>query len=296
MVFNDFFSQLDSIDGLRRAILIIAILIGTTIVARIFNHMLFKWNERATKNLKVDVTHFTFMRHFITGSTYTIGFGIAIFLIPELRALSVSILAGAGVLAVIIGFASQAAFSNVVSGVFIAIFKPFRVGDRVQVGVDIYGVVEDIDLRQTTIRNFQNKRIIIPNSVINESIIENSTKIDEKVAKWVEFGISFDSSVDKAMAIMREEAEKNPRCLDNRSPEEKRKGVPKVIVRLIGFGDSSVNLRAVVWAKNPGDAWVMGTELNKSIKERFDKEGIEMPYPYRTVIIKDAKSLAGKLK
>ena len=69
--------------------------------------------------------------------------------------------------------------------------------------------------------------------------------------------------------------------------EEKEKGVEEVTVKIISFGDSSVNLRAWVWTKDPGSAFQLGCDLNKNIKTRFDREGIEIPYPYRTVILKN---------
>jgi small-conductance mechanosensitive channel len=216
-----------------------------------------------------------------------VGVGFAIYTIPALRTLSVSLLAGAGILAVIIGFASQAAFSNIISGIFIVIFKPFRVGDRLKIGTDVTGVVEDITLRHTVIRNFENKRLIIPNSVISNETLENASIGDEKICRWVEIGISYDSDIDKAMKIMEQEAMKHPDYIDNRTEEEKENKEPAVRVRVLGFGDSSVNLRAWVWAKDPPAAFRLGTDLNKSIKERFDKEGIEIPFPYRTITFKE---------
>ena len=88
------------------------------------------------------------------------------------------------------------------------------------------------------------------------------------------------------MKIIREEAEKHPKIYDNREEEQKKEKEPIVKVKVIGFGDSSVNLRAWVWAKDPADSFAMSCDLNKSIKERFDKEGIEIPYPYRTIVYK----------
>ena len=102
-------------------------------------------------------------------------------------------------------------------------------------------------------------------------------------------GISYDSDVDLAMEIMRDEALKHPSCRDFRTAEDIAEGRNKVIVRLIGFGDSSVNLRAYVWADDPISGFVMKTELFKSIKERFDAEGIEIPFPYRTIVYKNEK-------
>jgi small conductance mechanosensitive channel len=103
------------------------------------------------------------------------------------------------------------------------------------------------------------------------------------------FGISYDSDVDKAIGIIQEEAQKHPDFFDNRSPEEIKDGVPPVMVRLIEFSDSSVNLRASVWSKDPGTGFAMKCDLYKSVKYRFDREGIEIPFPHRTLIFKDPK-------
>ncbi|MBU0765081.1 MAG: mechanosensitive ion channel, partial [Bacteroidetes bacterium] len=86
-----------------------------------------------------------------------------------------------------------------------------------------------------------------------------------------------------------EEAQKHPGFLDHRTEEDKASGEPPVAVRLISFGDSSVNLRGYVWAANPMAAFIMKCDLHKSIKERFDNEGIEIPFPYRTVVFKNKK-------
>jgi small-conductance mechanosensitive channel len=152
---------------------------------------------------------------------------------------------------------------------------------------EFIGIVEDITLRHTVIRTFDNKRIIVPNSVINSEVLENADIVDQKTLKFLEIGISYDSDVDKAMQIIKDEALKHPLFIDNRTQEEIDNNEEPVKVRLIGFGDSSVNLRAGVWAMTPADAYTMGCDLNKNVKERFDKEGIEIPFPYRTIVYKD---------
>ena len=237
---------------------------------------------------ELDPTQFTFIKHFLAGIIYFIGFMSAVYTIPTFRSLVVSIFAGSGVLAIIIGFASQQAFSNIVSGIFIAIFKPFRIGDRVKlIGKETFGVIEDITLRHTMIRTFENKRIIVPNSVISNEIIENSNIVEDKVCNHIEIGISYDSDEDKAIQIIVEEAMKHPSFLDNRTFEEINAGEPSVNVRVVGFGDSSVNLKAWVWSKDTVSGFIMKCDLNKSIKKRFDNEGVEIPFPYRTIVFKN---------
>jgi len=194
-----------------------------------------------------------------------------------------SLFAGAGILAVIIGFASQQAFANIVNGVLIIIFKPFRVGDWVRIK-EIAGNVEDITLRHTIIRSPENKHIIIPNSVISAEIIENSNIKDERVCKILDFSISYDSNIDKAIRIIQSEAKKHPFFLDHRKDVLDKE--PAVPVRVVSWGESGINLKAWIWARTPGEGFQLKCDLLKSIKERFDREKIEIPYPTRMIINK----------
>ena len=168
----------------------------------------------------------------------------------------------------------------------IVIFKPFRVNDLVDVGSLPKGRVEDITLRHTVIRNFENRRLIIPNSVISSEVVVNSSIVEESICNFLDIGISYDSDIDKAMEIMRSEAMAHPDFMDNRSDEEKENDEHPVSVRVMGFGDSSVNLRAFIWTLDHTSGFHLKTDLNKSIKEAFDKEGIEIPFPYRTIVYK----------
>ena len=224
-------------DGGKKFVIVAIVILFTIVTQRIVSKLISKSFKKSSKFLKVEETRYRFFKHFTSAMIYIIGFGVAIYSIPSLRTLSVSLFAGAGILAVIIGFASQHAFANIVSGIFIVIFKPFRVGDRITIGTDVRGVVEDINLRHTIIRNFENKRIIVPNSIISNEKIENASIGDEKICRFVEFGISYDSNIDKAMKIMEKEALKHPLHIDNRSDEEKEKNDPIVRVRVIGFAD-----------------------------------------------------------
>ncbi len=175
-----------------------------------------------------------------------------------------------------------------VSGLFISFFKPFRIGDRIRfINKDTLGIVEDINLRHTVIRTFENKRIIIPNNIMNNEMIENANIIEEKTCNYLDVGISYNSDIDRAMAIIAKEILNHKDFFDNRSKTELDRGEEPVQVKLIGFGESSLNLRAWVWSKDPLTGFYMLCDLRKRIKEKFDQEGIEIPYPCRTVVIKE---------
>ena len=257
------------------------------ILSRILRKLIKVYFERSSHILKVDPTRYKFLRNAVSFVVFMLAITLIFYTIPELRTIGITLFAGAGIFAAIIGFASQEAFSNIISGIFIVIFKPFRVGDNIKIGELHHGTVEDITLRHTIINNFENRRIVIPNTVISGQTIINSTIEDERVCSFIEFGISYDSDLDNAIRIIRDEAEKHIFCIDNRSQEEIESGVPKVIVRALGFGDSAINLRAYAWANTSREGFVMKCDLFESLKKRFDAEDIEIPYPHRTLVFKN---------
>lgn len=256
-------------------------------LARLVRHMMKKYLDTATMRLNVDATRYNFIRHVLSFAIIFSAFIIIFYTIPELKSLGLTLFAGAGIIAAVIGLASQQAFSNIVSGVFIVVFKPFRVNDFIKVGSSYQGKVEDITLRHTVIRDFENRRIVIPNSVMSEETITNATLTDEKMCNFFIVGISYDSDIDKAARIIQDEAMKHPSYIDNRTEEEKENGLPEVVVRVVSLGDFSVSLRASIWTLDFPSGFVLKCDLNRSVKERFDKEGVEIPFPYRTLVYKN---------
>ena len=206
-------------------------------------------------------------------------------LIPQFKAVAITLFAGAGILVAIMGLAAQQAFSNIISGLVMVIFEPFEVGDMIHVGDLEKGVVEDINLRHTTINNLENRKIIIPNSVISsKTIINENVRKDEAVCRLIDFGISYDSDVDLAIKIIKEVAKNNPYFTAIPVPF---KGETPPLVRIMSYGDFSVNLRAYIWTSSPYNAMQMLSTINKEVKARFDSEGIEIPFPYRTLVFKN---------
>ncbi len=267
----------------------IVIIILAVVVSNSMRILMRRVMRRETATDHADLTRLRFLNNAISVVIWFIAIGLVIFIIPKFRAVAITMFAGAGLLMAIIGFAAQSAFANIISGIFIVMSRPFRVGDLIKIGSDFMGFVEDITLRHTVIRDFQNRRIIIPNSIVSDENILNYTIGDPKICEYIEMGISYDSDVDVAMEIMRKAAMEHESTIDNRTPEEKLQSMPVVRVRVVGFGDSSVNLRAYVWVDDPVKGFLLRFDLYKVIKERFDEAGIEIPFPYRTLVFKDPK-------
>ena len=146
-------------------IVLIATVISVSIVQTLFARAIKKKTEQ-----NGDPTSFKFLRNLAVFAVYFLGFIMAILAFPSLRGIAQTALGGAGILAVVAGVASQEALANLVGGIFIITFKPFKINDVVKVSQEMVGTVTDITLRHTVIRNYENKMIVIPNSVINKEI------------------------------------------------------------------------------------------------------------------------------
>lgn len=267
-------------------LLVFITLIVAIVLSMILKKMLSVFISKYAKKLRTDPTNFSFIKNSVGFIIYTAAIIFIFFKIPYLKSLGTALFAGAGILTVVIGFASQKAFSNIISGVFILIFKPFKISDIIEFKDGQKGVVEEITLRHTLIKDYENRRIIIPNSIISEETIINSNIQDEKIRKHIKFSISYDSNIDKAIDIIREEAEKHPLLVENRTKEDLANNAPLVIIRVIALSDYSVDIKAYVWTAGNDNAFILKCDLLKSVKERFGREGIEIPFPYRTIAYK----------
>lgn len=262
------------------------IVVVTIILERLCRRALNRLLNSSYLDDQDSITRFTFLLNTQRLLIYTIGFMFAVREFPPLSKVASSLLAGAGIAAVAIGFASQQVLSNLVSGVFIILFKPFRVNDRLRIQEKYFGTVENITLRHTVLRDLENRRIIIPNAVINSEILVNSDFEDDTIIRFVEFQIAMTANIDVVKQIMAEEVAKHPKFVDTRTETQKTDGTPLVTVRVIGYDAYSMIVRAWAGAKDNSDAFVLYCDLLESIKKRFDTEGVEIPYPHHVILKK----------
>ncbi|QKY17259.1 mechanosensitive ion channel family protein [Halorubrum sp. CBA1229] len=176
-----------------------------------------------------------------------------------------------GAIALAIGFAAQDLLGNFVAGIFILKDKPFEVGDWIEWDGNA-GRVEDIDLRVSRVRTFDNERITVPNGDLANSAVTNPVAYETLRQKFV-FGIGYDDDIAQATDIITEKAEAHEEILDD----------PGVSVRLVELGDSAVGLQSRWWIDDPdrGDFVRVRSEYVTAVKEAFDEAGIDMPYVHR---------------
>lgn len=271
---------------------IVLIVLSAFVVERILVSLLRSAYARSKAQGHDDVTRYRFLRNALRSVVGLIALAFVAYNIPSVRSLAVTLFAGAGILAALIGFSAQKAFSNIISGIFIVAFKPFRVGDQITVGLgtsgpgqpDRSGLVEDITLRHTVILTFENRRLVVPNSIISDEYIINSSIRDPAICEYVEVPVAYEADLDKTMRLLREICLAHPSRIDRRTADEMQHGVDELPVRLVRMADSALILRAYVWSKDPITARLMHYDLNKSIVERFRAEELDFPYPTRTII------------
>lgn len=247
---------------------------------------IFKPARLENRKRKFDTTSALFLRKLLITIVYIIGISSILFLVPALRTLATSLLAGAGILAMAVGLASQEALSNFVGGIFIIMAKPFRIGDYISLDSGVAGTVSEISLRHTVITTAENRMVIIPNSKVNSAIITNSTIHETKTCSFIEVGVAYTENLDKCMTEMRTLIETDGRVIDNRTKTEKATGIEKIIIRVIELGEYAITLRAYAWTNSSSDAFTLKCDMLKAVKERFEEVGIEIPYPYMNLVNK----------
>lgn len=181
-----------------------------------------------------------------------------------------AVLGAAGIVGVAVGFASQTSLSNIISGLFLVWEKPFSTGDAIDVSGTV-GVVHSIDLLSIKLRTFDNRFIRIPNETLIKNNVVNITRFPIR-RHDIQIGVAYKEDVEKVIRVLKEVANANPHCLDE----------PEPLVIFTGFGESSLNFLFGVWfAKD--DFLILRNSIMAEIKERFDAEDIEIPFPHRSL-------------
>lgn len=241
--------------------------IGNGVISRFFDKLLKKGDVtkgRALTLQKLSENVFSYILIFILVATIFSIFGLSV----------ASLIAGAGIVGLAIGFGAQGLVSDVVTGFFLLLEKQIDVNDYVTVGT-IDGIVEAVGLRTTQIRSFDGTLNYIPNRDI--TTVSNHSR--GNMQALVDIGVSYDADIDKAMAVIQAACENV--TLENETIVEG----PDVI-GVQAFGASDVTLRIIAKAKN-GEQWAVERQLRKAIKEALDANGIEIPYPHQVNIQKN---------
>jgi small conductance mechanosensitive channel len=180
------------------------------------------------------------------------------------------LLAGLGIVGFVIGFALQDSLSNFASGMMILFYRPFDVGDTVEAG-GVFGKVSSMSLVNTTFLTFDNQTIILPNNMVWSGVIKNVTAQRQRRVDLV-FGVSYADDIPKVERVLQEIIDTHDKILDD----------PEPMIKLHELGDSSINFVVRPWVESD-DYWDVYWDLMRTVKMRFDEEGISIPFPQRDV-------------
>lgn len=187
------------------------------------------------------------------------------------------IVAGLGIGGLAIGLALQSTLSDFFAGLHILTDKPIRVGDYIELENKLSGFVEDIGWRSTRIRTLPNNIVVLPNSKLAESIVTNYSMPEDEMGVVIQCGVSYDSNLKKVEKVTIEVA---------KEIQKKVQGAVKdfePFIRYHTFGDSNIEFSIILRVEKPVDKYLVIHEFIKALKERYDKEGIEISWPVRKI-------------
>ncbi len=270
---HDVLNPSTALGALAYGLLFLVLAVVVSHLLRVTAHRALKLHHRHL----VDRTSANFVIQLSQIAVFIIALMFYAHLIPRLRTLGTALLASVSVVSVIIGLAAQNTLGNLIAGVSLLLYRPFEVGDRLQVngpsGPEI-GTVEVLNLGYTVIQTYDNRRVVVPNSAIATQVTVNYTTQDTRIMVMVPIGISYSSDIDKAREILLDIARNHPLITE------------AVNCPVTNLGNSSVNLSLRAWCESPMDAKRVEFDLYEAAKKRFDQEGIEIPFPYTNVVLK----------
>ncbi|MGC9554163.1 MAG: mechanosensitive ion channel family protein [Thermoplasmatota archaeon] len=244
----------------------VLIIVAAIVIARVIRTNIRRiMKERVPKNTLSNMEKLVYYTIVFVGfviAMSTIGFSLS------------GLLVAGGIMGIVIGFASQTVVSNLISGLFLIIEKPIKIGDGVNID-DVAGIVEDVRILSTTIRTYDGIYTRLPNEKVFSSNIQNYVAHGARRFAY-SVGIRYRDDADQAKEIITNLLESHPLVLKNPAPQ----------VFVEELGNSSVNLKVRMWA--PSTHWYgVYTEMLWKIKVALEKEGIQIPFPQRVVWFAD---------
>jgi small conductance mechanosensitive channel len=260
--------QTTGIDLLLRVLTALAIFYFGRLVVGLFTRAI----RRVMQKSEVDKTLETFVCNLARMGLLTF---VVIAAIGALGVQTTSVIAVLGAAGLAVGLALQGSLANFAAGVLIVLFRPYRVGDWVE-AAGIEGSVEQLQILTTVLKTGDNKRIIVPNSQIMNSVITNFSANETRRIDLV-VGVSYQDDLDKVRNTIADVVAAETRIFEQ----------PACVIAVSELGDSSVNFVVRPWVRTT-DYWPVRFELIEAIKKRFDEVGIEIPFPQQDVHIHQA--------
>ncbi|WP_417839215.1 mechanosensitive ion channel family protein [Tritonibacter scottomollicae] len=258
----------------------LAQLLGNVLAAAfilIVGFIVASWAKRrvvalSDSHMRLDNTLFHFLGNVVR--YIILGFAL-LFVLNTFGVQTTSIIAAIGAAGLAIGLAMQGALSNVAAGVMIILFRPFKLGDFIDVNGEM-GTVKEISLNNTVIASLSNVKVIIPNAEVWGNTISNYSVYDTRRAEW-SFGVGYGANLALAERTIRDTIMADDRSLSD----------PEPFIQVNNLNDSSVDFLVRVWV-NSADYFQYQADMKRKVKEALDGAGVDIPFPTRTLVQPDS--------
>ncbi|MBS3792554.1 mechanosensitive ion channel family protein [Candidatus Bipolaricaulota bacterium] len=248
------------------------IVVATYMGAKLTRYLLDRWSQRRLNQLKdkqkttAVTTRMEVFRRVGGLFVWFVGIIILVSQFPVVRSLGVGLFASAGVVGLVIGLAAQNTLSNMIAGIVLSFSQPLRLGDAVIMDDD-FGYVEEITLMQTFIRTWDNRRIIVPNDVLSNRIVQNWSIKDPKLLAATIIYLDYRADIDKIRDWIQDAVKES----------EYWNGEGEPGVQVMDFTEKTIKVRALAWADDPPSAWNLRCEIREKLIDHFREEGLEFP-------------------
>lgn len=252
----------------------IVIIVSTIIILKLLNTLLSRWQRKFISGLQKKVpteissieTKITISRRIINVGIYFFAFVFFLLQFEAARSLGTGLLASAGLAGIVIGMAAQNTFSNIIAGISISFSQPVRLNDAVIFGNE-FGWVEEISLTHTVIRTWDNRRIMVPNSVLVNQVIQNWTIKDPSLLGVVMVYVDYACDVDKVRKWVKD--------IVDASPYSTKESV--AAVQVVDFTEKSMVLRILGKGPDAPNTWDLRCEIREKLIQKFKQEGMPLP-------------------
>ena len=265
-------------------------LVASGLVAIIAVHLVLRFEKKATRKLLSK--HNNINARFVESVIRFLVILIAVQWVVMSSSITSSfgrvLFQGTAIITAIAGFAAQPVIADMFCGLMLSMTKPFDIGDRIELEDGTAGIVEDITLRHVVIRGLDTIRVVIPNSKLNGMKITNMSFHRPNRSIHFRFSVAYGTDPERAMDVIRRAVEESPHTIPGK-PGKAGEGGTYGPVYFISYTESSLVMATTVYFETTTPSEVVKSDINSRVKRALESSGIEIPYNYINVVMKDRK-------
>ncbi len=284
---QDFFEDLGDFINDNKTLVSVLLILGILILIwllRRLNAIVFKRIQRKQPGL-----HVLFFERVISACIFIVGIIVIFSVFGGVDSVWKSMLGGTAIISAVLAFAAQDVIKDILAGMMISVYKPFEVGNRIELEDGTAGIIKDITMRHVVIQGIDTQMWVIPNSRLNSMKIRNFSYHAVHKGAQFQFNIAYGSDVEKAMSLIRQAVIDSEYTIPGKLTD---KGREYSHVYFTAFDDSSLRLVTTVYFEPKTPSEVVISDINMRVDNAFREHGIEIPFQYINVINKSDVSEA----